>query len=140
MIAEMFGLGKLPPDAYQLLGKEQIQFQTEGVLASVILRNFSRGWGSYSNWKYQAFFGSLAVSDRRVIAYRGSTRVLNVPFADARFDSLEFEVANAKLISIQFSANVFQPKWSGTIQFRYPVEDAKSLVELIRLNRELARS
>jgi hypothetical protein len=139
MIAELLQLGRLPEDADLLLRDEPIEFLVESVFASVTFRDFSRGGVGYSAWRRQRFFGSLAISDNRIVAYRGRSRQIDVPFDDPHFSSLRFNETDADILGIDFSANLFRRSWSGVIQFRYPVPNAPSALRLLHRHQQNAK-
>lgn len=131
MIARFFGLGSLPHDADYLLREDNIRVCIEHAYATVTFRDFSRGGRGYTAWRRQGYFGSLVISDQRLLAYRATTRCINVPFDDSRFRFFRFEEPKPGTLGIEHPAGLFRKNWSGTIQYRYPVDDVCSTRALI---------
>lgn len=126
-ILSTFGFGRLPDDARLLVTPNNIILKLEHVWASITFRDFSRG-SNYSSWRRKWFAGSLAVTTDRLLAYWGSSRLINVPYSDCRFSGLDFSGSDDRTIDIIHDASLFHPTWSGKLQYRFRSGDAKDIV------------
>jgi hypothetical protein len=59
--------------------------------------------------------------------------MIDVPLGDRRLRQMTFSVAGSPppTVVISFSADLFQPTWSGELEYRIKTELAKSVVDMI---------
>ena len=118
-----FRFGRLPADASKLVALDALIVRVEYVWSSITYRDFSRG-STYCAWRRRWFAGSFAFSADRVIAYWGSSRLINVPFSDHRFSLLDLSRSDSTAIEISHDASLFHPTWSGRLQYRFHTNGA----------------
>lgn len=125
-----FGSGRLPDEGYRQIEPDRDPYIVESMMVSVTYRNF-RSPTRYSSWRRQWFLGSLAVSKHRVVGYRFRDCLVNVPFDDPRIRDINWSVEHPDCLLLSFDASLFQPTWSGHLEFRFKTEDAAKLLSLI---------
>jgi hypothetical protein len=126
-VLSTFGFGRLPDDAKLFATSDKFIVKLESVWASITFHDFSSGIG-YSSWKRKWFVGSLALTQERLLAYRGSSRLINIPFSDGRFAGLDFSGSDARTIDFVHDASLFRPNWSGKLRYRFRSPDAGFIV------------
>jgi hypothetical protein len=126
-----FGLGKLPASVLAPLEKEGIVLLDEGIRATVTYRNF-RAPGKYSNWKRQWFSAAIILTKQRLLAFRLRSEIINVHFTDERFRQMQFSLEEAETLLVAFDASLFQVDWSGMIEYRFKIEQARDFFDKIQ--------
>jgi hypothetical protein len=127
----LFGFGRLPETLKLQLESEGIIYLDEGVGGSVTYRNFHRP-GRYSNWEKRGMVGSIVLTGTRLLALRGKNTIINVPLTDKRIRSMQFSVEKGEKFCVAFDASLFQPDWSGTIEYRFRTEQAQRLLQQLQ--------
>ena len=74
----LFGLGRMPADVRAQLADEHELFFTEGIRISIHRKG--RVPGAASGGGVRVACGSFAVTDKRVVGFRGRSRLVHVPF------------------------------------------------------------
>ena len=123
-----FGIGKLPRDLLDDFRREGVLFSDEGIRATVTLKNF-RGGGRISNWKRQWFGAALVLTQKRLVAYRLRSRVIDVPLDDPRLNEMEYSFEPPETLTVCFDAGLFQPDWKGRIEYRFRSPISKAIFE-----------
>ena len=113
-----FGFGKIPAAYASALSAEGVMLADEGVKGTVTYRNF-RAPGRISNWKRQWYTASIVITDTRLLGFRHSSPIIDVPFTDARFRKLNFSVETDGALLVAFDASLFHNDWSGIIEYRF---------------------
>lgn len=127
---QTFGLGRLPPEADFLIPPDSRRISCEHLSGNITFRNF-RSPGRACTWKRQWFAGSIAVSDKRIIAFRGSKRLINAVFDDPRFDGLSF-TADDDMLLISHDASLYRSDWFGILEYRFRTPEACRIADTIR--------
>ena len=134
-------MARQPKDAARLIGSEVILLDIPWCWASLTLRNFVAPHRRCS-WKRSWFMGSLAITDRRLVAHRMGKRMINIPIADDRFDQLHIAELSPSVCSLTHAADLFQPMWRGEMEYRFRIRDSRevtfTLERLRRANRTTA--
>ena len=112
------------------LQPEGIVLFEEDVKGSMTFRNF-RSPGRYSNWRKVLITSLVALTKTRLLALKGSSQIINVPFTDERLRRMKFSLEGEKTLLVAFDANLFQPEWSGVIEYRFKTSQAKRLLGLL---------
>lgn len=73
---------------------------------------------------------ATAVTDQRIVAYAFKKRQVNVPFTDNRIQETQFTVEGEYLV-MTMDAGLFQPTWSGTLEYKFCTLSAQKLVTRI---------
>ena len=112
------------------LQPEGIGLFEEDVKGSMTFRNF-RSPGRYDSWRKVLITSLIAVTKTRLLALKGSSPIINVPFTDERLRRMNFSLEGEKTLLVAFDANLFQPEWSGEIEYRFKTSQAKRFLELL---------
>ena len=115
------------------LQPEGIVLFEEDVKGSMTFRNF-RSPGRYSNWRKVLITSLIALTKTRLLALKGSSPIIDVPFTDERLRRMKFSLEGEKTLLVAFDANLFQPEWSGEIEYRFKTSQAKRFLELISIS------
>jgi hypothetical protein len=110
------------------LQPEGIVLFEEDVKGSMTFRNF-RSPGRYANWRKVAITSLLILTKKNIIALKGSSPIINVPLTDARLRQMKFSLENEKTLLVAFDANLFQPDWSGEIEYRFHTPQAREFLQ-----------
>lgn len=117
------------------LKPEGIILFEEDVKATMTFRNF-RAPGRYASVRKVLITSLVALTQKRILALKGSSPIVDVPFTDERLRQIKFSLENDKTLLAAFDANLFQPDWSGKIEYRFKTPKAKEFLQKIN---ELAR-
>lgn len=131
ILYHLFGLGKRPPNLVAELRAEGTLFSDEGVRGSVTYKNF-RSPERYSSWRRQGFVGSLALSKARLVGCRGKHPIIDIPLDDRRLASVDLSLEGEETFTAAFDAGLFQPDWSGRLEYRFKTPTAKPILEALR--------
>lgn len=110
------------------LQPEGIVLFEEDVKGSMTFRNF-RSPGSYYSWRKVLITSLVALTKTRLLALKGSSPIINVPFTDERLRQMKFSLEGEKTLLVAFDANLFQPEWSGEIEYRFKTSQARRFWE-----------
>ncbi len=64
-----------------------------------------------------------------MLALKGSSPIIDVPLTDARLRQMKFSLGNETTLLVAFDANLFQPEWSGAIEYRFKTTKAKEFLQ-----------
>jgi hypothetical protein len=131
ILHRLFGAGKIPAEYAAALDGEGILLSDEGIRGSVTYRNF-RSPGRRSNWRREWYTASIALSRMRLIAFRHSSSIINVPLSDRRLRELKFSAEDSAHLLVAFDASLFQTDWSGTIEYRFRTPHARAFLDKLR--------
>jgi hypothetical protein len=131
LLFRLFGLGRIPAQVKTQLESEWVVLQDEGIGGSVTYRNFHRP-GEYASWSREYYVAALIVTRTRVLALAFSKPIIDVSFADNRFQSLDFALEKADLLRVAFDASLFHADWSGTIEYRFRTSQAQAFLDVLK--------
>lgn len=117
-LAKLFPPPKMPASYMKDLEAEGIVLMDEGVKGSVTYTNYHRP-GKYAAWEKRGLTGHLAVSNTRLLALNGTNPIINVPLTDERLRQMNFSLEGEDTLHVKFAADLFQPTWSGTVEYRF---------------------
>ncbi|MCD0461170.1 hypothetical protein [Roseiconus lacunae] len=137
-LLQLLGLARLPAEADQLIPPQDRSIVYEHLWCSITLVNFSSP-NRVCRWKRQWFAGSFAISQDRLIAFRGWRRMINLSFDDPRFREVMFSLDRQTLI-IEHDASLFRDDWSGSIEYRFRIPDVLPVVEQLERVTVVAQS
>ncbi len=112
------------------LEPEGIVLFAENVGGSATFRNFHRP-GKYDGWRKIAISSLIALTKTRLLALNGSSPIIDVPLTDERLRKMKFSLEGEKTLLVAFNANLFQPEWSGEIEYRFKTHQASRFLELL---------
>lgn len=110
------------------LEPEDIVLFEEDVKGSMTFRNF-RSPGRYDSWRKVLITSLVALTGKRILALKGSSPIIDVPFRDERLREMKFSLEGEKTLLVAFDANLFQPEWSGAIEYRFKTAKAKEFLQ-----------
>lgn len=110
------------------LESEGIIFFEEDVSGSMTFRNFHRP-GAFTGWQKIGISTLLALTEKRLLALKGSNPIIDVPLTDERLRKMNFSLENETTLLVAFDANLFQPEWSGEIEYRFKTAKAKEFLQ-----------
>jgi len=131
ILYRILGLGRIPKDYKAALASEGLVLTEEGVRGSVSFRKFKAPGRRYSKRK-SWFSGSVAITQKRVIAFAFSKRVINVPFDDPRLRKLNCSAEDDACLCFSFEAADFNPEMSGSVEVRFATPQAQLFAEKVR--------
>ena len=126
----LFGIGKISVDYMSELQTEGVILLDEGVKSSVTYLNFHRS-GKSAAWERRWFTANIALTKTRLLALNGNNPVINVPLTDERIRQMHCLQEDAETLCIAFDAGLFQPQWSGTVEYRFHTPEAQRFQELM---------
>jgi uncharacterized SAM-binding protein YcdF (DUF218 family) len=112
------------------LQPEGIVLFEEDVKGSMTFRNF-RSPGIYYSWRKVLITSLIALTKTRLLALKGSSPIINVPFTDERLRQMKFSLEGEKTLLVAFDANLFQPDWSGEIEYRFHTTQAQEFLQTL---------
>src|SRR5471030_84030 len=105
------------------------ELQSEGILliheqtgAKLTYRGF-KAPGKRFGYKAVWFKSTVAVTNKRVLATVYGKMAIDVQFADERIREMQFSVEDGPRLLVSFDASLFQPTWSGALEFRINLDD-----------------
>jgi hypothetical protein len=110
------------------LQPEGIVLFEEDVSGSMTFRNFRRP-GAYYSWRKVAITSLIVLTQKKILALKGSSPIIDVPFTDARLKQMRFSLEGEKTLLAAFAANLFQPDWSGEIEYRFHTPKAQEFLQ-----------
>jgi hypothetical protein len=119
-----------PVKGQELIKDDTKVWMEERMNGSVTFRNWKTP-NRRSNYLLDGFVGSLAVTDQRIVGYAYQKRQVNVCFTDERIQEMDFSV-DGEFLKIKLDAGLFQPTWSGTIEYKFKTDSAQTLVTRIQ--------
>jgi hypothetical protein len=128
LLYRFFGIGKIPASYGSAISAEGVILSDEGIKGTVTYLNF-RSPQRYSNWKRQWYTAAIALTDTRLLGFRYSSPIINIPLTDARFRQLNFSVENDSTLLVAFDASLFHDDWSGNIEYRFQTEFAQAFLD-----------
>lgn len=109
------------------LQPEGIVLFEEDVKGSMTFRNF-RSPGNYYSWRKVLITSLIALTKMRLLALKGSSPIIDIPFTDERLRQMKFSLEGEKTLLVAFDANLFQPEWSGEIEYRFKTPQAREFL------------
>lgn len=128
LLYRFFGLGKIPAKYGSALRNEGVILADEGLKGTVTLLDF-RSPNRIANWKRQWHTASIAMTNARLLAFRYSSPIIDVPFTDARFREISFSVETDGALLVAFDAGLFHNDWSGRIEYRFFTPSAAAFLD-----------
>ena len=130
-------LGKLPPEAYEIISSDDgVPHIEESILGIMIQRNYKTLHRSCNYCKFSSPYSSLVLTDNRFIAYINGKRQVNIQFdkATSMIEQMKFSVVSKDnnltkkmpmlLLEVDTSS-LFQPQsCSGQLEFQFYTENA----------------
>ena len=114
----LFGIGKIPAPYDLEIQSEGLILSDEGIGGTLTYLNF-RSPNRISNWKRQWYIAAIAITGTRLLGFRTSIPIIDVPFSDERFQGLKFSLEGETTLLVAFDASLFHDDWSGNIEYRF---------------------
>jgi hypothetical protein len=122
-VLRLFGSGRLPPEGHRVIEAENCRFLAQCMIGSLVIRD-AHGPGQHESARRHWFLGSLAISDKRLLAYRYGSCLLNVAFDDHRLRSIDFSAETPGVLSIRHDLSLFHPASSGDVEICFRTGEA----------------
>ncbi len=110
------------------LEPEGIFLFEEDVKGSMTFRNFRRP-GIYDSWRKVLITSLVALTGKRLLALKGSSPTIDVLLTDGRLHRMNFTLEGETTLLVTFDANLFQPDWSGAIEYRFKTARASDFLQ-----------
>jgi hypothetical protein len=125
LMHRLFGLGKMPADVRaQLPGERELYF-TEGIRISIHRKG--RVPGAASSGGVRMVCGSFAVTDQRVVGYRGRARLVHVPFDVTSGGPAHLTLDDTGL-HVDFDLDEIHPSCRGELRIHFREELAPEVL------------
>ena len=125
LLYRIFGAGKIPTARRAALEAEGIVILEEGLGGRVSYRRY-RAPGKRYGRRTEGIVGSVALTSKRLVAFRWSKPIIDVPFDHPAFKKLSCKVENEDTLRLSFEAEDFHDDRSGTINCRYSTDRANT--------------
>jgi hypothetical protein len=112
----LFGVGKMPADVRAELAGERELFFTEGI--RIAIHRKGRVPGAASSGGVRVLCGSFAVTDQRVVGYRGRSRLVHVPFDVAGEGPARLTFTDTGL-HVRFDLDAVHPSCHGELRIHF---------------------
>lgn len=123
-------LHKLPESQMAEFRSGGLELIYEWIAAKLTYLNF-KAPGKRFGYKTLWFKSSLVITKTPVWATSFGKLAINVRFTDERIRSMKFSVEDGERLLVSFDASLFQPTWSGTLEYRFTIPDSQNCVDLI---------
>jgi hypothetical protein len=123
-------LHKLPAEQMDAFRAEGLVVVDEWIKAKLTYRDF-KAPGKRFLYKSIWFKSCVVVTNKRIFAAAYAKIGIDVPFTDERIKRMEASVEDGRLL-IGFDASLFQPTWSGRMEYGFTIPDAQKAVDAIR--------
>ncbi|WP_236791299.1 DUF1707 domain-containing protein [Amycolatopsis sp. GM8] len=110
--------GYLPAGLRATLVTEGLLVIDEGVRGSITYRGY-REPGGYSGWERSSMSGAVAVTGRRLLAWGGGAKRVDVPLGHPLRAAIMLSVDKPGRLCIAVDAGAFHPDRSGRIEYRF---------------------
>ena len=116
--------------------EKMAEFQAEGILATEewikakIVYLHYRAPGKRFGYKKVWFRSNVVVTEQRLFVTVYLNLGIDVPFSDPRIHQMSFSNEDGILL-ISFDASLFQPTWSGTLEYRLLSANTAALLNTI---------
>jgi hypothetical protein len=129
------GPGFFVADLRDGLLAEGLRFLAEDLPGVMIYRRY-RAPGQRVFRRTVQVRGAVGVSRRRLMVWAGGAKRIDVPFADARWDTaIDVSVDRSGRLRVVGAAAPFHPDRSGRIEYRFATDRAAEIVALLRASR-----
>ena len=129
----LFKTGRIPAPLREELERENLRFALEGIPVTITVRAF-RAPGKYASLRKRRASGAVAVTNDRLVVLGYRQTLINLPFADPRFDELEIETVDEGL-RFALDAGDFNEDASGQVEFTLLTQRAAEIEQWIRAGR-----
>ncbi len=124
-----FGSGRLPKMVRDQLAGEDVLLLAEGLTGTITFRKY-RAPGKRSRLKKVGVAGAVCVTDGRLLVWGARGKLVDIPFGDERFASIEIEAGEPDEVLFAWEASLFHDNRSGRVEVRLHPVQAEHLVEL----------
>ena len=126
LLFRIFGVGKIPAQRRAELEAEGIVVLEEGLGGRVSYRRY-RAPGKRYGRRTEGIVVSVALTSQRLVAFRWSKPIIDLPFDHPAFSKLSCKVENEDALRLSFEAEDFHDDRSGTINCRFSTDRANTI-------------
>ncbi len=130
-LISFFRPSDLPLKARTFLEEEGLLFAAERIRVTVVYNRF-KAKGRNIRHKREVVWGSLAISNKRMVGYVFRKRIIHLPFSEPQVNSVKLSCVNEKVLTMAFDPSIFNPDQSGDMEFRFHFDRAKEAYGIIR--------
>ncbi len=123
---------------HKLPEAQMAEFRSEGLVAvdewiksKITFRNY-KAPGKRFLYKTVWLRSCIVLTKKRFFATAYTKLAIDVPLADERFRKMEFTVEDDGRLLVTFDASLFQPTWSGTLEYRFVTGHASQFATAIQ--------
>lgn len=130
-LTNIFKPSDLPVETKTFMENEGLLFKAEKVRITVVYHKLRAPGRNFSN-KRQTVWGSIAISNKRLVGYAFRKRIIHLPFSEQKAGSVKFSCVNGKVLVMAFDPAVFNPGHTGSMEIRYHMDSAGEAYGIIR--------
>ncbi len=127
---KLFRIAFLPESAKKEIESEGEVFIVERVRVTVIFHRFKSQGRSFDD-KRETGWGSLALSEKRLIGFIFRKKVIDLPLKNLKAETVKFSSFDGKVFCINADASAFGSERSGRIEVRYHTDRADELYSAV---------
>lgn len=124
-------LHKLPEEQMAEFRAEGLLVVDEWIKAKLTFRNF-KAPGKRFLYKTIWFRSNVVITTKRLFATAYTRLSIDVAFEDERIRAMSFSVEADGRLLIAFDASLFQPSWSGKLEYRFVTAKAAEFVTAVK--------
>jgi hypothetical protein len=123
--------GQLPDDLRAGLTAEHVEFLEEGLRGSVTRRNY-RAPRQYAKWSKNATWGSIAITDRRLLVWAERFKHIDVPHDHPVRAGIKVTADRPDRVCFAYDAGATNTSVSGQVEVRLATSQAAHVADLLR--------
>lgn len=130
-LASFFRVSDLPTEARAYMEGEGLLFAAEKLRITVVYHRLKAPGRNFRH-KRETAWGSLAISEKRMVGYAFRKKIIHLPFDEPQAKSIKFSCVNGKVLVMAFDPAVFNPKHSGSMEIRFHFDRAQEAYGIIK--------
>ena len=130
-LISFFKPSDLPLKTRSFMEGEGLLFAAERIRVTVVYNRFMAK-GRNVRHKREVVWGSLAISNKRMVGYVFRKRIIHLSFSEPHIKSVKFSCVNGKVLTMAFDPSIFNQDQSGDMEFRFHFEGAQEAYGIIR--------
>jgi hypothetical protein len=138
LLYRLFRLGRIPPKTLAALRTEGLALWDEGLPGRAYMRVL-RAPGKRFKHRLVWFSGSLALTQKRLMAHAFNKRVIHIPLDDARLLGVDLRLVDERRMEFAFDPGLFHPDWSGDLTLRFTTPKAREFHTAIEVAKDTLR-
>jgi len=136
LLYRLFRIGRIPPKTLATLKAEGLVIWDEGLPGRAYMRVL-RAPGKRFKYRVVWFSGSLALTQKRLMAHAFNKRVIHIPLDDARLVNVDVRLVDERRMEFAFDPGLFHPDWSGDLTLRFTTPKAREFFTAIEVAKDI---